>query len=187
MKEYKRCKACGYIVEASKAGKFCPACGAPATVFEPFEKRISEARARVLDIHIHPISVHFPTAFAATLVALAAALAIVGEGALRTILLDTTRILAALLPFAVAAAFCAGLLDGSRRFKKVTTPLLVRKMIAGALFFALSLAGAALGLFTPLDAGSLAPFALLELLSFFAAALLGVWGSGLLGTALPGA
>jgi hypothetical protein len=187
MKQYLRCKACGYIIEAGQVGKFCPACGLPAERFEPYSRPMSEKRLRFLDMHIHPIVVHFPQAFATTLVVLAAALAILGEGALRSVLLDAAKLLAALLPFCVAAAFAAGIADGKLRFRKVTTPILARKMIAGALFFAFSLGGAALGLFTALNPSSLAAFALLELLSLVSGSLLGLWGSGLMNAGFPGA
>jgi hypothetical protein len=102
------------------------------------------------------------------------------------VLLDSTRFLAALLPLSVAAAFAAGVLDGKTRFRKATTPLLVRKMIVGALFFAFSLAGAALALFTPLDSTSLGPFAALAILALASGTLLGVWGSTLMDAVFPG-
>jgi hypothetical protein len=186
MKEYVRCKACGYIMEASKLKDVCPACGVPAKVFEPYKETISEERKRILDLHIHPIVVHLPQGFAPTLVVLALALAIFGEGSIRAILLDATRVLAALLPLSVVLAFAAGVIDGNLRFHKVTTPLLVRKMVVGALFFAAALAGAVLALFTGLDASTIAPFAVLELLSLVAAVLLGNWGFGLLFSRFPG-
>lgn len=186
MKQYVICKACGYIMEASKVRKFCPACGVPAKAFEPYEERISEQRKRYLDLHIHPIVVHLPQAVAPLLVLLAVVLAIFGEGSVRTTFLDTTRVLGAFLPIAVIAAFVAGIIDGNLRFHKVTTPLLIRKMVFGALFFATSLAGAALALFTGLDATTLAPFAVLEILSLVAAVLLGTWGFGLLSSRFPG-
>jgi rubredoxin len=186
MKQYVKCKACGYIMEASKVRAVCPACGVPAKLFEPYEERIDEKRKRLLDLHIHPIVVHLPQAFAVTLVALSAGLAILADGSLRTILYNSTQVLAILLPLAVAAAFAAGALDGKTRFRKLTTPLLIRKMVIGAIFFATSLAAAALALFTPLISPAIAPFALLELLSLFCAIRLGYMGFGLLSSRFPG-
>jgi hypothetical protein len=187
MKEYVRCKACGYIMEASKLKDVCPACGVPAKVFEPYKETISEERKRILDFHLHPIVVHLAQGFAPVLVVFAAALAIFsGESAFRSLLLDATRVLAALLPPAVILAFAAGLFDGNLRFHKVTTPLLVRKMIFGALFFAFSLAGCAMAVLTGLDGSTLAAFAFFEVLSLAAAVLLGNWGFGLLSSRFPG-
>ena len=94
--------------------------------------------------------------------------------------------LGAFLPIAVIAAFVAGIIDGNLRFHKVTTPLLIRKMVFGALFFRDLAGGPALALFTGLDATTLAPFAVLEILSLVAAVLLGTWGFGLLSSRFPG-
>ena len=84
MKDYVRCKACGYIMERSKLGDKCPACGVSATMFEPYDDKLSEKRRRLLDIHVHPIVVHFPQAFAAFLAA-----AGIFDGKLRFRRLDT--------------------------------------------------------------------------------------------------
>ena len=186
MKQYTKCKECGFIMEAPKVARVCPACGASAESFEPYEQRMSEKRVRALGLHVHPIAVHLPEAFSVTVVILTAALALLAEGALRAALIDATRVLAALLPLTVVLAFCAGLFDAKRRFKKVLTAILVRKMVTGALFFALSLAGAALALFTALDATTLLPFAAFELLSLLAGGLLGKWGSSLTNASLAG-
>jgi rubredoxin len=186
MTEYVRCKACGYIMEASKVKTKCPACGVPASQFEPYKPRIAGKRKAILDIHLHPIVLHFPQAFVTSLVFFALLLAFLGEGALRTTVLGTTKTLAILLPLAVLAAFGAGLIDGKIRFRKVTTPTLVRKMILGALFFAFSLGGAALATLTALDASALLPFALLELLGLVAGTMLGLLGSRLMETGFPG-
>jgi rubredoxin len=186
MKSYMKCKACGYVMEAGSVKDKCPACGLPAKQFEPYEEKVSEKRKRILDLHIHPVVVHMPQAFAATLVLLALAIAALGGTSLGPALVDTARVLSALLPLFVAAAFAAGLLDGKIRFRRVTTPLLVRKMVAGALFFALALAGGALALFAPLSGAPLAAFGVLEALGLGAGALLGIWGSGLMGAKFPG-
>jgi rubredoxin len=186
MKQYIRCKACGYIMEAGKVGDLCPACGVPAKAFEPYKETISEQRKRILDLHIHPIVVHLAQAIAPMLLVLAAALAIIGEGPLRTALLAATRVLAAFLPFAVVLAFAAGLIDGRLRFRKVTTPLLKRKILIGILFFAASLASAALALFTGIEGAIVAPFILVQVLSLAAAVILGYSGFGLVFSRFPG-
>ena len=187
MRTYVRCKACGYIMETGRLKERCPACGVPAKQFEPYEEKVSEKRKRILDLHIHPVIVHLPQAFSAFLVVLAAVLALLGEGDLRRTFLSCARVLAGVLPLSVVAAFAAGLLDGKIRFRRVTTPILVRKMVTGALFFATSFAAAFLALFTGLDGASgLLPFAVLSLLSLGTASLLGVWGSSLMNAKFPG-
>jgi ribosomal protein L37E len=186
MTEYMRCKACGYIMEASKLKDKCPACGVPAAQFEAYKPRMSEKRKRILDLHAHPVLVHFPQAFATGLVILALLLAFLGDGPAKAAVLGAARCLSLALPLFVLAAFAAGLLDGKIRFRKLRTPILVRKIVIGVLFFAFSLGGAAYGAFTSLEAGPLLPFALLEFLSLGAGTALGLLGSGLLDAGFPG-
>ncbi len=186
MKDYVRCKACGYIMEASKLGELCPACGVSAKVFEPYKENISEKRKRILDLHIHPIVVHLPQAIVPMLIVLAAAMLFLVEGRVRTALLDTTRVLSIFLPFSVVLAFAAGIYDGKLRFRKVTTPLLIRKMIVGSLFLVATLGAGFLSLYTDLDGLAMAGFAILQVFSLGAAVVLGMAGFGLLSSRFPG-
>ena len=48
------------LAVASKVGEICPACGVPAKMFEPYDDKVSEARRRMIDLHIHPVIVHSP-------------------------------------------------------------------------------------------------------------------------------
>ena len=186
MKQYVICKACGYIMEASKLGELCPACGVPAKAFEPYTEKLSEKRKRILDLHIHPIVVHLPQAIVPMLIVLAAAMLLLVEGRVRTALLDTTRVLSTFLPFSVVLAFAAGIYDGNLRFHKVTTPLLIRKIFVGSFFFAASLAAGFLALYTDLDGLAMAAFAFLQVFSLGAAVVLGMAGFGLLFSRFPG-
>jgi hypothetical protein len=174
-----RCTTCGYVLSGARVEKACPACGSPPEAFQAFEGRLPERRARLLNLRLHPMAVHAAPAFAATVLALAAAMAAVGEAPIRTALVDAARVLSALLPVAILAAFLTGLADGKIRLKKGTTPLLVRKMAVSAAFLALSFATAALALFTSLDAAVLAPFAILAALGVACALYLGRKGAGL--------
>ncbi|MFA6508081.1 MAG: hypothetical protein WCT14_18405, partial [Treponemataceae bacterium] len=148
--EYVKCKACGYIIEVGKLGDKCPACGVPSKQFEPYTEKVSAKRLMILKMHIHPVIVHMPQAFAAFLVLLPVGLMILGSGPLYDALYDTTVVLAAVLPFSVVAAFGAGLFDGKIRFRKLSAPLLRKKMAAGSIFFVLSVAAACVALFTGL-------------------------------------
>ncbi len=187
MKQYVRCKACGYIMEADKVRDVCPACGVPAKAFEPYEEKISEKRKKVLDLHIHPIVVHLSQAMAPMLVVFAAALALLGEGIVKTALLQTSLVLAVCLPLSVILSVAAGLYDGNLRFRKVTTPLLVRKIFVGSAFFVVSTLAAILALFSGLASPlALSGFAVLEIASLVAAVLLGNMGFGLLFSRFPG-
>lgn len=134
-----RCKACGYIIDAKKLGDRCPACGLPRTVFEPFRENLSRRRRLILNLNLHPIALHFPQAFAA----LVPFFILVGVAFPRSIgndLLAAARVLSVLMPLAVLAAFASGALDGWNRFKKLTTPALVRKIALASVLLALSAA-----------------------------------------------
>src|SRR6056297_1118929 len=104
------CKACGYIMREEKLGEVCPACGVPKTAFEPYKEKLSERRRFILDLHLHPITVHFPQAFASILPVL-----IIG-GILLTcrfgdMLISTATVLIYLLPLTVLPSIAAGLID----------------------------------------------------------------------------
>jgi len=143
MSEIVRCRACGYITKETSVKKVCPACGLPETVFEPHQEKVSKNRQLILGLNLHPISVHFPQALAILIPLMLAATWLPFEG-LRFQLLITVRVLVVILPFSVAAAFFAGLIDGKTRFKKLTTPFLLRKIILGSVFLILSVAMAVL-------------------------------------------
>lgn len=184
--EYLRCKACGYILEADKLGAVCPACGVPAAQFEAWTSPVKPARKRILDLHIHPVVVHFPQAYAASLVLLALVLFFVPEGLVARLLGSTTMVLALLLPLGGIAAWASGILDAKVRFRRVKAPLLIRKVIVGCLFVLASLGAALVALILGLSGTGLVVFALLEVLTLGCGTLLGIWGSGLTSAAFPG-
>ena len=190
-KKLVRCKACGYIMPE---GKFhvCPACGVPEKMFEAWEDKVPENRRKVLDFHIHPIIVHAPQALGFLMLFIAATFLVLSQffaGAdLADDLATTLRVLAVLLPVLVVAGFISGLLDGYYRYKTVKSPLLVRKMIVGCLFFVFSGAMLVLawlpGFLTQVEV-QLA-FLVLNLAAFGCTAILGLWGASLTGGAMPG-
>ncbi len=184
--EYLRCKACGYIMEADKLGTVCPACGVPAAQLEAWTSPVKPARKRILDLHIHPVVVHFPQAYAASLVLFAVLLAVLPAGRLPGFLQITTLIMAAILPLCGLAAWASGTLDAKIRFRKVKAPLLIRKMVVGGLFILASLAAALVALTLGLSGTGLVVFAVLEVLTLGCGTFLGIWGSGLTNAAFPG-
>ena len=138
-----RCSVCGYIMAEGKLKDRCPACGAPRAAFEAYTDPISERRRRFLDLNIHPAVVHFPQAFATLLFALSLTPLIIG-GVLGELFFSTERILAGLLPPAVAASVLAGFLDGRARFKGIRRSLILkRKIVAAALLLVFSMGLAA--------------------------------------------
>ncbi len=132
-----RCKACGYIIKEKKLGDVCPACGVPKKSFEPYKDNISKNRRFILEFNLHPIAVHFPQAIA-TLSTFFILIGIIIP-AFRDDLFTTVKVLSLFLPLTVIAAIMSGLLDGKTKFKKITTPALVKKIIAGGVFLVLSI------------------------------------------------
>ncbi|MBW1807479.1 MAG: rubrerythrin [Deltaproteobacteria bacterium] len=137
MTDMVRCRACGYIAKESSIKKVCPACGLPETVFEPYQDKISKNRQLILGLNLHPISVHFPQALAILIPIMLAASWLPIEN-LSFQLLISARLLIVILPFSVVGALLAGLIDGKTRFKKLTTPYLLKKIIVGSVFLILS-------------------------------------------------
>ncbi len=144
------CKACGYIMNEEKLGEICPACGVPRVAFEPYTETMSKKRARILGLNLHPIMLHFPQAFAAVIPPFLLLGAIAGPTIGHQVM-STVRVLAVILPLTVLAAAACGLIDGKTRFKRLTTPLLVRKIIAAVVLFVLSVAVAAVALLLGTD------------------------------------
>jgi len=54
------------------------------------------------------------------------------------VLLGTATFSAVVFPFAVLGAFVSGLIDGKLRFKSITTPILIKKIIYSVIMFAVS-------------------------------------------------
>jgi rubredoxin len=186
MAKMMRCKACGYITNDAKIGEVCPACGLPRTVFEEYEEKISPRRKFIIDLHLHPIAVHFPQALA-TLIPL---LIIAGWWILKPTLaidvLNSARILAILLPFSVLGAIVAGLIDGKTRFKKLSTPLLVKKIVIGSILLLLSVGVCVLVLLPNLGQWAVYTVLALSLACVGCEILLGNIGSGLMSAFLRG-
>lgn len=143
MPEFVKCKACGYITTKDKLKDVCPACGVPAKMFEPYTHTVSLKRRRILDLHTHPVLVHFPQAFALTLCGLSFLVFFI-DGKAREAIFSTLLVLSLLLPLTVIFAVITGVLDGKIRFRKVTTPLLKKKIALSIIFFLAALAMAAM-------------------------------------------
>jgi len=135
-----RCKSCGYIMLESKLRDKCPACGVPRQMFEPYTDPMSESRRRILDLHLHPIAVHFPTSFVTAILLFSIATFFFREP-VQGFLICATRVMGLFLPVLVLIAFLVGLLDGKIRFRRFKNSLILRrKILFGSLFFVFSVA-----------------------------------------------
>jgi hypothetical protein len=160
----------------------CPACGVGRQAFEPYQSKISTKREFVLSLDIHPVVVHFPQAFIYTI----PVVMVFGHlvPAWRETLFSAARVLVLGLPLVVLFGILTGLIDGVIRFKKATTPVLSRKLILGSLFLASSCFLALI----VLSAGFTKPLLVtgLLLIAMSCAAILGLIGSRLTSSRLPG-
>jgi hypothetical protein len=164
----------------------CPACGVPEKMFEPYTERIAPVRKFILSLDLHPVCVHFPQAFIVSILALSL-LAMAVHGTLHERLVAAIVILGVALPFVVLAAFFAGMLDGAVRFRRLATPLLVKKMIFGTLFFLVSCAiFTAVFVHPALSKSALLTVSGLSFAGLGCASYLGMIGTSLVNSKFPG-
>lgn len=186
MSEMVMCKSCGFVMEKGKWRDLCPACGVPAKLFIPYEERIAPMRKLILSLDIHPVMVHFPQAFTATILLLSLA-ALLVRGTWFDHITSVIYVLGHALPVVVLVAVAAGILDAKVRFRKVTTPLLKKKMFVGVLFFLF--ATGILFCIRSVPVMTSSTFILIAFLSAGAMAcgtILGLWGVKLLNAKFPG-
>ena len=187
MKKLVRCKSCGYIMPEAKLRDKCPACGVPREMFEPYTDPMAESRRIILDYHLHPIAVHFPTSFAVAILVFTIAMFFF-SGPVGELLICATKVMALFLPLLVLITFLVGLLDGKIRFRRLDrSRILKSKMLWGSLFFVL-----ALGLALLVWMGGLGSVTLISIAAALAAAsvacsvLLALLGMRILNSAFPG-
>lgn len=133
MKQNMICPVCGHVTRGDRLGEVCPACGAKRGVFKPFEDRVSERRRTLLNLKLHPMTVHFPQALSLVVFALLVFSWAVNPP-LETDLQTAARILMVLLPLSVLGGILPGLLDGKTRFRRLDTPFLKIKIGVSLIF-----------------------------------------------------
>ena len=179
------CSVCGYIINEEYKGDICPACGAAKTAFQPYVDRMSPKRRKILNLHMHNILVHFPQAFSLFMLFLIV-MSLFLKGSAESEFLVSFKILAIFLPFSVAVSIISGVIDGKNRFKRITTPILKKKIVVAILFFICSL-----GVPLLLNISNISPVLLLRLLIVltgicaFCSLFLGYNGGHLSGKEMP--
>lgn len=181
-----RCKACGLIIEEKRLKKVCPACGVPRNAFEPYTEKVSATRKMYLDLHIHPIAVHFPQASAVFIPVFILGRLLFSTFSFTEGLVSAATILTVLLPLTAIPAALAGLADAKVRFKKLTTPYLYAKMLLAGAFIVMSSIMAGMALTGDLEGMTLVPFFLLNLGCILCQVFMGKIGVQLMFTVLPG-
>ena len=139
MKEEVICPVCGYVTTTDRLGEACPVCGVNRSVFKPFEDRVSAKRRTLLNLHVHPMIVHFPQALSVIIFFLLLFSCIVNHP-LRENLRIAVQVMMVLLPFSVLAGMLLGILDGQARFKRLDTAFLKAKLLVTGIFLAGSIA-----------------------------------------------
>lgn len=179
--ELVRCRPCGYVMKASDLGDVCPACGLPRNVFEPYRERVSANRLFVLNLDIHPISIHLSQTFVAFTPVLIAFHSIFPY--FQTVIIHSViNFSIFVFPFALIISIVSGIIDGITRFKTLRTPMLWSKVILSSLILTISFIK--FFTFTP---GEYTLFIfLLSLASLTCAIKLGLIGKGLINVILPG-
>lgn len=174
-------------MKSGELGDRCPACGAPKMAFEPYTDRMSTRRRRELNLHLHPIAVHFPTTLAVASFVFSVVVPFLA-GDLRTLLTDTTRVLVFFVPIVTLIAGAFGYVDGRVRLRKLAnSKILQRKILYSSLLFVVSVVTAATvwaGLFgNPLVASLTAFLGAIEVVLVFRLAQL---GTSIVDAAFPG-
>jgi len=183
MKKMIRCKVCGYIGEENDMKNLCPACAAPSSAFEPAQPPKDAKRDALLKMHLHPVAVHFPQAFALSALALAVA-SFGADGALREKLSVCMAIISFVVPLTGLAAMLAGLFDARLRFKNKCGSRVKAKIVLAAIFLTASVTAAVLVNYETGDAADIMAL-LLYLVCLVCSALLGIKGSTLLDAKRP--
>src|SRR5262245_19163575 len=120
----------------------CPACGVPSKMFEPYDDIVPEERSWLLRFDLHGVVAHLPMGLTIITLVLSALGIVLGLAAPPGQVLESVMTMlvvsSIILPIVVLATYGAGLLDGYFRYKKVTTKLLVKKILLGAVFFVFS-------------------------------------------------
>jgi uncharacterized membrane protein len=182
-----RCKVCGYVMPEGKLKDKCPACGVAAKAFEPWEDPLAEPRRKSLTLDLHPIAVHFPTAFVVSLIVIFV-VGLAFPGRVADLFLCAGRLMALFLPVLVIAAFLLGVKDGITRFRSVgRSDILKRKVLFGLLYFAFAVALPLVVWLWGVDgAGPLATALALSAAGLACNVVLSLLGVPLLCSAMPG-
>jgi uncharacterized membrane protein len=101
---------------------------------------MGEKRRRILKFDLHPMAVHFPTAFAVAILVFSLGITFL-TGIPGELLICAVGILTLFLPLVVLLAFLAGLLDGKVRFRHIKNSHILKvKIVVAVIYFVLSVA-----------------------------------------------
>jgi len=181
-----RCKACGLILEDSRVKEVCPACGVPRNAFEAYTEKVSPRRKWYLDLHLHPIAVHFPQACTVFIPMFILGRLLFTTYSFTEDFIVSARILSIILPVSAAGAAAAGVADGRVRFKKFFTPYLKIKMGLASAMILFATGMAVIAATSAMSGMELLPFFALNIGCALCQVFLGKIGVQLMFSVLPG-
>ena len=170
------CRVCGYIEEAKYRDQPCPTCGFPPTVWMDYKpRRIDPKREKLLDLHLHPIAVHFPiAATAASFIVPVIALVI---PSIADVLFSAITLVAMILPLLVIIGGISGYIGSILRYKTGKSKIPKAKIYLTIIYFILSCVQAYIAITDGVNADNAWIMIILGIVASVFAAKLGKMGS----------
>lgn len=170
------CRVCGYIEEAKYRDQPCPTCGFPPTVWMDYKpRRINPTREKLLDLHLHPIAVHFPiAATAASFIVPVIALVI---PSIADVLFSAITLVAMILPLLVIIGGISGYIGSILRYKTGKSKIPKAKIYLTIIYFILSCVQAYIAIADGVNADNAWIMIILGIVASVFAAKLGKMGS----------
>ena len=170
------CRVCGYIEEAKYRDQPCPTCGFPPTVWMDYKpRRINPTREKLLDLHLHPIAVHFPiAATAASFIVPIIALVI---PSIADVLFSAITLVAMILPLLVIIGGISGYIGSILRYKTGKSKIPKAKIYLTIIYFILSCVQAYIAIADGVNADNAWIMIILGIVASVFAAKLGKMGS----------
>lgn len=184
MSKLLRCKYCNFVTKEEKLGEVCPACGVPRSAFEEFTPLVSKKRRKLMQLDLHPITLHFPLGFILFILILTL-INLIFPNFYQTEIYATIKVLSFTLPFAVILGMLTGIFDANTRFKKITTPRLKKKIIFGSGFLVDSIVLLFITYFLPPSTALLILILILSFIGEVFGGINGYLGSSLMCTNVP--
>ena len=131
------CRVCGYIEDAKYKDQPCPACCFPPTVWMEYTpRRLNPKREKMLDLHLHPICVHFPIvgttgSFFVPIIALLIP-------SIAPTLFHVVALVTMILPVLVLLGGISGYMGSKLRYKTATAKYPKQKIYLSIIYFIIS-------------------------------------------------
>lgn len=170
------CRVCGYIEEAKYRDQPCPTCGFPPTIWMDYKpRRINPTREKLLDLHLHPIAVHFP--IAATAASFLVPIIALVIPSIADVLFSAITLVAMILPLLVIIGGISGYIGSILRYKTGKSKIPKAKIYLTIIYFILSCVQAYIAIADGVNADNAWIMIILGIVASVFAAKLGKMGS----------